>query len=156
MNSVCIVLCGQDWMELWVDDAFWRFLFSIILLVIMFLWRPSANNQRWWLIWLLHNRHLHWSRCCHPSYLVKCAVDLCWHIKPPPTVSQGESASPFDSSKLHRGNKLKRSFSKWSFITWLCSFVLNRYAFTPLMDDSDDEEIEDFLVSANLGTVQFT
>ncbi|CDQ92395.1 unnamed protein product [Oncorhynchus mykiss] len=62
--------CQSDWMELWVDDAFWRFLFSIILLVIMFLWRPSANNQR--------------------------------------------------------------------------------YAFTPLMDDSDDEEIEDFLVSANL------
>ncbi|XP_064858632.1 transmembrane protein 87A isoform X1 [Oncorhynchus nerka] len=61
--------CQSDWMELWVDDAFWRFLFSIILLVIMFLWRPSANNQR--------------------------------------------------------------------------------YAFTPLMDDSD-EEIEDFLVSANL------
>ncbi|KAG5266669.1 hypothetical protein AALO_G00234800 [Alosa alosa] len=59
-----------DWMELWVDDAFWRFLFSIILLVIMFLWRPSANNQR--------------------------------------------------------------------------------YAFTPLMDDSDDEDIEEFLVSANM------
>ncbi|XP_067092820.1 transmembrane protein 87A isoform X1 [Osmerus mordax] len=62
--------CQSDWMELWVDDAFWRFLFSIILLVIMFLWRPSANNQR--------------------------------------------------------------------------------YAFTPLMDDSDDEEIEEFLVSANI------
>ncbi|KAJ8359825.1 hypothetical protein SKAU_G00163500 [Synaphobranchus kaupii] len=62
--------CQSDWMELWVDDAFWRFLFSIILLVIMFLWRPSANNQR--------------------------------------------------------------------------------YAFTPLMDDSDDEEIEEFLVSSNL------
>ncbi|XP_041921781.1 transmembrane protein 87A isoform X1 [Alosa sapidissima] len=62
--------CQSDWMELWVDDAFWRFLFSIILLVIMFLWRPSANNQR--------------------------------------------------------------------------------YAFTPLMDDSDDEDIEEFLVSANM------
>ncbi|KAJ7984962.1 hypothetical protein DPEC_G00360180 [Dallia pectoralis] len=62
--------CQSDWMELWVDDAFWRFLFSIILLVIMFLWRPSANNQR--------------------------------------------------------------------------------YAFTPLMDDSDDEDIEEFLVSANI------
>ncbi|XP_065152253.1 transmembrane protein 87A [Paramisgurnus dabryanus] len=62
--------CQSDWMELWVDDAFWRFLFSIILLVIMFLWRPSANNQR--------------------------------------------------------------------------------YAFTPLIDDSDDEEIEEFLVPANL------
>ncbi|XP_053535485.1 transmembrane protein 87A isoform X1 [Ictalurus punctatus] len=62
--------CQADWMELWVDDAFWRFLFSIILLVIMFLWRPSANNQR--------------------------------------------------------------------------------YAFTPLIDDSDDEEIEEFLVSSNI------
>lgn len=36
----------QDWRELWIVDAFWRFLFSIILLAIMFLWRPSANNQR--------------------------------------------------------------------------------------------------------------
>ncbi|MBN3320282.1 TM87B protein, partial [Atractosteus spatula] len=59
--------CQSDWRELWVDDAFWRFLFSIMLLVIMFLWRPSAINQR--------------------------------------------------------------------------------YAFTPLMDDSDDEEIEEFLLS---------
>ncbi|XP_023374595.1 transmembrane protein 87B [Otolemur garnettii] len=37
----------KDWMERWVDDAFWRFLFSLILVVIMFLWRPSANNQRY-------------------------------------------------------------------------------------------------------------
>ncbi|XP_030604668.1 transmembrane protein 87A isoform X2 [Archocentrus centrarchus] len=62
--------CQSDWIELWVEDAFWRFLFSVILLVIMFLWRPSANNQR--------------------------------------------------------------------------------YAFTPLMDDSDDEEIEEFIASPNL------
>ncbi|XP_068069664.1 transmembrane protein 87A-like isoform X1 [Danio rerio] len=39
--------CKSDWRELWIDDAFWRFLFSSILLVIMFLWRPSANNQRY-------------------------------------------------------------------------------------------------------------
>ncbi|XP_058507697.1 transmembrane protein 87A [Solea solea] len=39
--------CQSDWIELWVEDAFWRFLFSIVLLVIMFLWRPSANNQRY-------------------------------------------------------------------------------------------------------------
>ncbi|XP_051816050.1 transmembrane protein 87A isoform X1 [Acanthochromis polyacanthus] len=62
--------CQSDWIELWVEDAFWRFLFSAILLVIMFLWRPSANNQR--------------------------------------------------------------------------------YAFTPLIDDSDDEEIEEFIASPNL------
>ncbi|XP_029475837.1 transmembrane protein 87A-like [Rhinatrema bivittatum] len=39
--------CQSDWQELWINDAFWRFLFSLILLVIMFLWRPSANNQRY-------------------------------------------------------------------------------------------------------------
>ncbi|KAL0972837.1 hypothetical protein UPYG_G00195360 [Umbra pygmaea] len=38
--------CQSDWRELWITDAFWRFLFSTLLLVIMFLWRPSANNQR--------------------------------------------------------------------------------------------------------------
>ncbi|KAK1900594.1 Transmembrane protein 87A [Dissostichus eleginoides] len=39
--------CHSDWRELWIEEAFWPFLFSIILLVIMFLWRPSANNQRY-------------------------------------------------------------------------------------------------------------
>ncbi|XP_043910322.1 transmembrane protein 87A-like isoform X2 [Protopterus annectens] len=39
--------CLSDWREQWLDDAFWRFLFSVILLVIIFLWRPSANNQRY-------------------------------------------------------------------------------------------------------------
>ncbi|XP_051900055.1 transmembrane protein 87A-like [Pristis pectinata] len=39
--------CQSDWREMWIEDAFWRFLFSVLLLVIMFLWRPSANNQRY-------------------------------------------------------------------------------------------------------------
>uniref|UniRef100_A0A8C3WBG5 Transmembrane protein 87B n=1 Tax=Catagonus wagneri TaxID=51154 RepID=A0A8C3WBG5_9CETA len=42
-----IAKCQSDWMERWVDEAFWSFLFSLILIVIMFLWRPSANNQRY-------------------------------------------------------------------------------------------------------------
>ncbi|XP_069016819.1 transmembrane protein 87A-like [Embiotoca jacksoni] len=41
-----LVDCQRDWRDLWVDDAFWRLLFSTILLVIMVLLRPSANNQR--------------------------------------------------------------------------------------------------------------
>ncbi|KAM4664520.1 transmembrane protein 87A isoform 2-T2 [Discoglossus pictus] len=41
-----LVTCQSDWQELWVDDAIWRLLFSMILFVIMVLWRPSANNQR--------------------------------------------------------------------------------------------------------------
>ncbi|XP_077783355.1 transmembrane protein 87A isoform X2 [Podarcis muralis] len=41
-----LVDCQSDWRELWVDDAIWRLLFSMILFAIMVLWRPSANNQR--------------------------------------------------------------------------------------------------------------
>lgn len=39
--------CLTDWKELWVDDAYWHLLFSVILLVIMILWRPTNNNQRY-------------------------------------------------------------------------------------------------------------
>ena len=38
--------CMTDWKELWVEDAYWHVLFAIILLVIMILWRPTNNNQR--------------------------------------------------------------------------------------------------------------
>lgn len=39
--------CITDWKELWVDIAYWHLLFSVILLVIMVLWRPTNNNQRY-------------------------------------------------------------------------------------------------------------
>ncbi|XP_014272992.1 transmembrane protein 87B isoform X1 [Halyomorpha halys] len=42
-----LTVCFRDWKELWIDDAYWRLLFSIILIVIMFLWRPTNNNQRY-------------------------------------------------------------------------------------------------------------
>jgi hypothetical protein len=38
---------SQDWKELWVDEAYWHLLFSVLLLVIMILWRPTNNNQRY-------------------------------------------------------------------------------------------------------------
>ncbi|XP_057304106.1 transmembrane protein 87A-like [Hydractinia symbiolongicarpus] len=36
-----------DVSTIWMNDALWPFLFAIILLVIMVLWRPSINNQRY-------------------------------------------------------------------------------------------------------------
>ncbi|GFW68555.1 transmembrane protein 87A [Trichonephila clavipes] len=42
-----LVTCITDWKELWVDEAYWHFLFSTILFVIMILWRPTNNNQRY-------------------------------------------------------------------------------------------------------------
>uniref|UniRef100_A0A182YS85 GOST seven transmembrane domain-containing protein n=1 Tax=Anopheles stephensi TaxID=30069 RepID=A0A182YS85_ANOST len=47
--------CLTDWKELWVDDAFWHVLFSTLLLVIMILWRPTNNNQRYAFTPLLDN-----------------------------------------------------------------------------------------------------
>ena len=37
----------SDWRELWVDEAFWHFQFSILLAFIMVLWTPSNNNKRY-------------------------------------------------------------------------------------------------------------
>ena len=39
--------CIADWSELWLETAMWHVLFSVILFVIMVLWRPNANNQRY-------------------------------------------------------------------------------------------------------------
>lgn len=46
MSSNLMLCMLQDWKELWVDEAFWHLLFSVILLVIIILWRPTINNQR--------------------------------------------------------------------------------------------------------------
>lgn len=45
----------KDWKELWQDEAFWHVLFSSLLLVIMILWRPTNNNQRYAFTPLLDN-----------------------------------------------------------------------------------------------------
>ncbi|KAF6036097.1 TMEM87A [Bugula neritina] len=42
-----MVECRTDIRELWLEQGFWPMLFSIVLLVIMILWRPSINNQRY-------------------------------------------------------------------------------------------------------------
>ncbi|XP_041468517.1 transmembrane protein 87A-like isoform X10 [Lytechinus variegatus] len=39
--------CVKNWNEIWVDDAYWHILFCVILIVIMILFRPTANNQRY-------------------------------------------------------------------------------------------------------------
>ena len=41
------VFCHQKWHELWLDDAYWHVLFCVILVVIVILFRPTANNQRY-------------------------------------------------------------------------------------------------------------
>lgn len=47
--------CLTDWKDLWQDEAFWHVLFSALLLVIMILWRPTNNNQRYAFTPLLDN-----------------------------------------------------------------------------------------------------
>ena len=47
--------CLKAWQELWLDEGFWHMLFSFILLVIIILWRPSKNSQRFAFTPLLDN-----------------------------------------------------------------------------------------------------
>ncbi|XP_017153005.1 transmembrane protein 87A [Drosophila miranda] len=39
--------CTPGWRDIWIDTGFWHMLFSVLLLVIMILWRPTNNNQRY-------------------------------------------------------------------------------------------------------------
>ncbi|CAH1103958.1 unnamed protein product [Psylliodes chrysocephalus] len=45
--------CLVKWKDIWVDEAYWHILFSLLLLVIMILWRPTNNNQRYAFVPLL-------------------------------------------------------------------------------------------------------
>jgi hypothetical protein len=47
--------CFTEWEDLWIDEGFWHVLFSTLLLVIMILWRPTNNNQRYAFTPLLDN-----------------------------------------------------------------------------------------------------
>ena len=40
----------QDWREVWLRECFWHVLFAFILLIVMIIWRPSANRNRYSLI----------------------------------------------------------------------------------------------------------
>ncbi|KAE9556109.1 hypothetical protein FO519_000743 [Halicephalobus sp. NKZ332] len=42
-----IQYCLPDWQQLWIDTAFWHVFFCSILIVVMYLWRPAQNNQRY-------------------------------------------------------------------------------------------------------------
>jgi hypothetical protein len=39
--------CLPQWKQLWIDTAFWHVFFCFILIVVMYLWRPAVNNQRY-------------------------------------------------------------------------------------------------------------
>ncbi|KAI8422747.1 hypothetical protein MSG28_006503 [Choristoneura fumiferana] len=45
----------KDWKEVWMDEAYWHILFASVLTVIMVLWRPTNNNQRYAFTPLLDN-----------------------------------------------------------------------------------------------------
>ncbi|CAD5116230.1 DgyrCDS5142 [Dimorphilus gyrociliatus] len=38
--------CLPGWKGIWIDEAFWHFSFSFVLGIIIVLWRPTINSQR--------------------------------------------------------------------------------------------------------------
>ena len=37
--------CTQDWRGFWLRECFWPLLFTLLLVVIMILWRPSSKTN---------------------------------------------------------------------------------------------------------------
>ena len=35
----------QEWRTLWIDEAFWHFLFEVDLLLVMFVCRPTSASK---------------------------------------------------------------------------------------------------------------
>lgn len=47
MHGFRISACIVEWQYLWFEQAYWHILFSSVLLIIMILFRPTNNNQRY-------------------------------------------------------------------------------------------------------------
>lgn len=55
IKSYRVLPCITEWKEVWMDEAYWHILFASVLIVIMILWRPTNNNQRYAFTPLLDN-----------------------------------------------------------------------------------------------------
>lgn len=55
IKSYRVQRCITEWKEVWMDEAYWHILFASVLTVIMVLWRPTKNNQRYAFTPLLDN-----------------------------------------------------------------------------------------------------
>ncbi|XP_075974222.1 transmembrane protein 87A [Anticarsia gemmatalis] len=55
IKSYRVLQCITEWKEVWMDEAYWHILFASVLTVIMVLWRPTNNNQRYAFTPLLDN-----------------------------------------------------------------------------------------------------
>lgn len=55
IKSYRVSVCITEWKEVWMDEAYWHILFACVLTVIMVLWRPTNNNQRYAFTPLLDN-----------------------------------------------------------------------------------------------------
>lgn len=47
MHGFRVSSCIVEWQYLWFEQAYWHILFSFVLLIIMILFRPTNNNQRY-------------------------------------------------------------------------------------------------------------
>lgn len=110
------------WKDLWIDVSFWHVLFSILLTVIAFLWRPTKNNQQYAFAPLLNDNdddeeeEVHFSADTHET------------LSKVRTSSSNKQASQNNSNSV--GNHEEDSMMKW---------VEENIANSSILLDSDDE-----------------
>lgn len=111
-----------SWKNLWIDQAFWHILFSILLTVICYLWRPNQNNQKYAFVPLLETEDEENDLFC-ASYSDSTKL----RTKPPSISHNSKTPEAEIDENL-----------KW---------VEENLPTTLLLGDSDDEEISKFEIS---------
>lgn len=103
------------------DNAFWHVLFSILLSVIAFLWRPNQNNQKYAFIPLLENDE----------------------------DDENEFLANYSDTKQRTNSKQQSSISKNANaeVDETLQWVEDNLPTNLLLGDSDDEEISKFEIS---------
>jgi cbb3-type cytochrome oxidase subunit 3 len=105
------------WKDLWIDVSFWHVLFSILLTVIAFLWRPTKNNQQYAFAPLLNENddddeeEVHFSADTH------------------------ETLSKVRSSSKAAGAQSEKAMEEDSMMKWVEENIAN----SSILLDSDDE-----------------
>lgn len=112
-----------SWKDLWIDVSFWHVLFSILLTVIAFLWRPTKNNQQYAFTPLLGNdgededeEEVHFSTDSHE------------------TLSKVRTSS-INKQQQHQNHSEKLLEQEDSMMKWVEENIAN----SSILLDSDDE-----------------
>ncbi|KAL4003108.1 Lung seven transmembrane receptor family protein [Acanthocheilonema viteae] len=130
--------CLVDWKEYWVDTAFWHIQFCCILVVIMILWRPSRNNQRYAFTPLLDDSEDENDddELFNTNYYAMAGLNKRTAAASAYASSRGQESS--SNRKQHKAQENDRKLQEE--LKWIEDNIPSTFADRLLVDDEEDRE----------------